>query len=200
VELDSDETRDVSSWGVAATIKDHVSDAIDRARIDPWQGDAPFIICESRSLRGALTSTAYGFAVPITSTNGQCGGFLHTDVGPTLRPGQHVLYLGDLDRGGGDIEGNAREVLEDIVGKLDWERLALTQAQADANGLEPMSRYDGRDKKYHDAIETEALGQTAIVKILRDRLEELLPEPLEVVTKREERQRRQILKLLQRAA
>ena len=41
----------------------------------------------------------------------------------------------------------------------------------------------------HEAVETEALSQRIIVEILRDRLDELLPEPLERVHERELRER-----------
>ena len=62
----------------------------------------------------------------IASTNGQVGGFLHTKVAPLLSEGDRVGYLGDLDLAGGDIEANTRRVLEELVGELDWQRLALT--------------------------------------------------------------------------
>jgi hypothetical protein len=47
------------------------------------------------------------------------------EVAPALRDGTRVLYLGDYDLAGGDIEGNTRRVLERYHA-LDWERLALT--------------------------------------------------------------------------
>jgi hypothetical protein len=46
-----------------------------------------------------------------------------------------------------------------------------------------------RDGRAHEAVETEALRQTALQ--VRQRLDELLPEPLSPVQEREERQRRQ---------
>jgi hypothetical protein len=53
------------------------------------------------------------------------------------------------------------------------------------------------DKRYtpdavHDAIETEALSQNIIVGIVRDRLDELLPEPLAVVLRRRARAARRL--------
>ena len=41
----------------------------------------------------------------------------------------------------------------------------------------------------HEAVETEALSQRIIVDILRERLEHLLPEPLESVHERAEQER-----------
>jgi len=182
----NDETRDIDDWAVYSSIKDSVIASVRYASLDPWAGLPPIIICESRSLRQALTDVAREFSVPITSSNGQCLAHLQVKVGPAMQRGQQVLYFGDLDRSGGDIENNSRTVLEEILrGPLLWERLALTQAQAAAYDLVAMSRYDERDKKYHDAIETEGLGQGVIVQILRDRLLELLPEPLAAIHKRE---------------
>jgi hypothetical protein len=58
--------------------------------------------------------------VPITSTNGQVGGFLRTEVAPMLRPYQRVLYL----------------VLQRLVaGPLHWTRLAITEDQVEQRDL-----------------------------------------------------------------
>ena len=46
----------------------------------------------------------------IAATNGQVGGFLHTDVAPVLNDSARVLYLGDFDLAGNDIEANTRRV------------------------------------------------------------------------------------------
>ena len=59
------------------------------------------------------------------------------------------------------------------------------------------------DRRYndghpHEAVETEALSQTIIVEIVRSRLEQLLPEPLNRVQVRAERQRAVIQRALQR--
>jgi hypothetical protein len=104
----------------------------------------------------------------IASTNGQCGGFLRTDVAPYLHLGDDVLYFGDLDLSGGQIEDNTRRVLEQIIsGLLNCERLALTGQQADAYNLPRITKVDQRFKNgggVHEAIETEALRLTKIVR------------------------------------
>ena len=55
----------------------------------------------------------------------------------------------------------------------------MTAEQIEIFGLTVISKYDARTKSHHDAVETEALGQTAIVDLLEMRLEDLLPEPIE---------------------
>jgi hypothetical protein len=92
----------------------------------------------------------------IASTNGRHGGFLRTDVAPCLQLGDDVLYFGDLDLSGGQIKDNTRRVLEQIIGGLlNWERLALTEQQADAYNLPRITKVDRRLKNgVHEAIET----------------------------------------------
>ena len=84
------------------------------------------------------------------------------------------------------------------MGELDWERLALTQEQVDQYNLPVIEKHDRRynDGRPHQAVETEALSQTIIVKIVRDRLEQLLPEPLATVLLLAERERVVIKKAL----
>ena len=53
------------------------------------------------------------------------------------------------------------------------------------------------ERGVHEAVETEALSQAVIVDILRTRLEELLPEPLEAVQERAEEQRARLRTFLE---
>jgi hypothetical protein len=179
-----DETRSVEDYTGSSTIKEGVLKRLEYIHLDPWNGEAPFILTESRSLAGVLRGLCQQYSVPIAPTNGQCAGFLHTKVAPKLHAGQVILYLGDFDLCGNDIENNTRSVLEREVGELEWERLALTQEQVDRYVLPRIHKTDKRFKGsrgVHEAVETEALSQGIIVNILRERLEQLLPEPLESV-------------------
>jgi hypothetical protein len=198
-----DETRSVITWRSADSIAAYVQDSVARARLDLWADDPPIIVTESRSLAGVLESLVGEYLVPIAATNGQCGGFLRTDLAPALSVGQRVLYLGDHDWQGDQIEANTQRVLErEIGGELAWERLAITSDQVDAYNLPRIRKPDKRYKphRYHDAVETEALGQGIIVGIVRARLNELLPEPLATVLEREQRQRVKVQAALARIA
>lgn len=180
-----DETRSVSRWDlVPISVTESLHDILDPEkdpRVSWWRPSTPpIIICESRSLSGVLDTLAYEFQCAIAATNGQAGGFLHTDLIPMLTENQRVLYMGDLDFVGGHIETNTRQVLETSVGRLDWDRVALTEEQATAYHLTPIRKLDERDGKYHDAIETEALGQGTIVSLLRERLVALMPEDVRI--------------------
>jgi hypothetical protein len=194
-----DETRSLEDYTGYKSVKDGILAQLEHINIDPWRGRAPMILTESRSLRGALRVIAREYRCRITSTGGQCGGFLRTDIAPALQPDDVVLYLGDYDLAGSQIEDNTRRVLEQEIGApLQWERLAITRAQIDEHRLPIITKQDHRysDGRPHEAVETEALKQTVLVDLLRGRLEELLPEPLDRVLEREARQRAQAAKVL----
>jgi hypothetical protein len=195
-----DETRRLDDFTGFKTITAGVDAFMNAIRLDPWKGNPPLILTESRSLAGVLRELLRDYAARIASTNGQVAGFLHRVVGPALEDGARVGYLGDYDLAGGDIEENTRRVLERYA-KLDWVRLALTEKQV-ANPdykLIPLTKHDERfnDGGAHQAVETEALSQRVIVQIVRDWLDALLPQPLDRMLAKEERERRRLRKLLQ---
>ena len=90
--------------------------------------------------------------------------------------------------------------LEEIVGPLDWQRLALTREQVDAYDLSTIAKTDKRFKNgagRHEAVETEALSQPLIVDIVRAWLDALLPQPLDRVLVRERRERARLRRLIE---
>ena len=212
-----DETRSVTDWRSAATVADYLAEAIERARIDCWDGHpAPLILCESRSLAGVLRALAGEYLCPIAATNGQVGGFLRTDIAPLIEvrygddapggPGlerRQVRYLGDLDRQGGQIEDNTRRVLvrelELDEDELDWERVAITPEQVAERELAPIVKTDRRYRAgtgTGEAWETEALGQGTVVALVREALDDLLPAPLDYFREREDEQREAVRRRL----
>jgi hypothetical protein len=193
-----DETRQLHDYTGFRSIKEGLLAYLEVIELDPWVGDYPLVLTESRSLAGVLKALLREYRAKVSATNGQVGGYLHTVIGPALKTQYEesdglvprVGYLGDLDKAGGDIEGNTKRVLEKIVGtELYWVRLALTQEQVNLYRLPVISKFDKRDKKFHDSVETEALSQSVIVQIVKDWLEEILPNPLKDTVEEEERQR-----------
>jgi hypothetical protein len=196
-----DETRSLEDYTGYGSIQEGVLGLLSGISLDPWNGDAPLILTESRSLAGVLRELTSDYCALIAPTDGQCGGFLRTKIAPLLSPDKRVLYLGDWDLCGNMIEANTRRVLEQIVGPLQWERLALTREQVERYTLPKIIKTDRRFKNgggVHEAVESEALSQAVLVEIVRNRLTELLPEPLETVHEREKVQRRQIERLFAR--
>jgi hypothetical protein len=199
-----DETREILDYtGSSSVAVDLLDYYLAAARIDPWDGQAPFILTESRSLAGVLRGLCRHYRCRIASTNGQVGGFLHTKVAPILAPGACVGYLGDYDLCGGMIEDNTRRVLESEVGELDWRRLALTKEQVAEYDLPIITKSDRRfinGEGDHAAVETEALSQSLIVDIVRSWLDGLLPQSLEEVHASEEGERERLRRLIEDGA
>lgn len=196
----TDETRSVTAWSTHPSVLDGVLAGLDGIALDPWDADAPVIITESRSLAGVLRATvAARYRVPITALNGQAGaGHLHNEVAPLLRVDEpDVLYLGDHNRAGGDIEANVERRLVAMLGRdVGWKRVAITAEQA--GSLPPKMAVDRRLKHQapEPSFECEALGQGEVVRLVVAALDELrelrgLP-PLGEFVKREHDERRAI--------
>jgi hypothetical protein len=194
-----DETRSLSEWEYAETVAEYVAGSVDHAR---WGDDEPpLLICESRTFGGVLARTlAAEYLCPVTATNGQVGGFLHTNVVPVLVGNEHrVVYVGDLDLAGGDIEGNTRRVLVREAGEREWMRVALTAEQVAEHALPVVAKTDRRFRpaRVHEAVEVESLGQGVVTRIIRAVLDSLLPEPLRDVQVRRREQRDRVRAILE---
>jgi len=191
-----DETRRVTTWAYASSVALYLYDRVSRARLDCWAGQpAPLLLCESRTFGGVLERTlAPEYLCPVAATNGQVGGFLHTDIAPLLEGNDRdVLYVGDLDLRGADIEANTRRVLAGAApapgGERPWMRVALTAEQVEAHKIPPVEKHDKVKRLTANAYEVEALGQGTVTAIVRAELDALLPEPLEHVQVREREER-----------
>jgi hypothetical protein len=67
-----DETRSVVAYASGASVAEHLQHALASARINPWGGPPPLIICESRTFAGVLARTlARDYLCPVAATNGQ---------------------------------------------------------------------------------------------------------------------------------
>jgi hypothetical protein len=209
----TDETRELTEWEYALSVYQYVVNQQDYARIDCWAGEPPpLIICESRATKGVLERITGHYLCPITATNGQGGGFIVTDIVPKLEGNERqVLYIGDCEVGGpaDQIEDNTRRRIEEHSGRAfapdTWSRVALTREQVNRNPRLRNLVIDKIDRRYkpprpYQAIECEAVGQVALERMLRARLDALLPEPLADVLVREEQQRTKIRRALARIA
>ena len=197
-----DELRSLDNWQFSASVYEYVIEAAERARVDLWAGyPAPLIICEAGSVHGVLRDQAAEFLVPITATKGQCKGHIVNEIAPLLRDERRsVGYIGDHElRGPADqIEAHTRRAIEEHAGRTfdaaSWQRIALTQEQVDADprlAAEVIEKKDNRynPPKVYQAVECEAIKQRVLVRLVRDWLDALLPEPIRRVRVREQRQR-----------
>jgi hypothetical protein len=102
-----DETRSLDDYTGYPSIKQGVLAKLPYIKLDPWRGRAPMILTEARSVAGVQRPTVSDYRCRIAATNGQCGGFLRTEIAPMLRPGDRVLYFGDWDLSGNQIEARS---------------------------------------------------------------------------------------------
>lgn len=188
-----DETRTLHQWSHARSVYAYINRELEGARINPWPTEPPLLLMESLSLAGVLRHDLSRYLVPLAATRGHVGGFLYTDVAPLLEGNRRpVIYLGDLDFQGGQIEENTKNVLVRAAGRpIDWTRIAITEEQVRERDLPWTWKTDDRFSggKLGKAWECEALGQGEIVKIVTQQLDSLLPEPLEDIQAREDEQR-----------
>jgi hypothetical protein len=195
-----DDTRDTSDWSGYPTVLDGVVDRIDGTRLDPWKGVPPLFLCESRQTAAVLEPVVYEHRALISGLGGHVHGHLVVDVVPRLRDNMPILWLGDRDLSGDQIQASATRILSqhNTAENVTIRRLALTQEQVDEHGLEPILKTDNRytEGGRHWAVELEALGQRNIVALVRQALEDLLPEPLADVQVREAEERAAIARRL----
>lgn len=197
-----DTERSAAVFSHAPTVAEYMLDRLDEATINPWPGPPPLILCEDRGTAEVLERVAAAYACPIAGTKGNANGFLRALAGDLLDGEDRrrdVIYLGDLDRCGEDIERNSRRVIScsGIPWMGEWRRLALTEQQVSDYGITPMERTDGRDGEVRGACELQALGQAELARLLRAELDGLLPEPLASVHEREREQRDTVRRLLE---
>src|SRR5262245_13925195 len=206
-----DESRDVRAPRYAASVYEYVLDTVPLARIDCWGGELPpLIICEARATRGVIERITDEYLCPITATGGQCAGHIVNEIVPLLAgKNRKALYIGDREeRGPGDqIETNTRRYIEEHAGRTftsdTWIKVALTPEQVARSPRLRRLAIDKVDRRYkpprpYRAIECEAVGQAVLERMLRKVLDDLLPEPLERVQVREERQRKRLAALLRK--
>jgi hypothetical protein len=88
-----DETRTLIVYQYADTVADFLLEDVDSARIDLWDGlMPPLLLCESRTFAGVLARTiAPTYLCPAAATNGQAGGFLHTNIAPILEDNERPI-------------------------------------------------------------------------------------------------------------
>ena len=162
------------------------------------------MLVESRSLGGVLRAMTSEYLCSIAATNGQVGGFLHTEVAPILQRNDPVaLYLGDFDLQGHQDRGEHASCSGTQGASADRLEPDCDHQRVDCpRGLTPILKKDHRfttepgGAREFEAWECEALGQGTIQRLVRDVLDGLLPEPLSDVLEREAEQRVRIAELL----
>jgi hypothetical protein len=116
-----------TAWGGRASWRPHAPWPR-RRTWTPGAGARRSSSSSQESLAGLLEPLAAQYRIVLVPVRGQAGGaYLVNDVRPYVERGHtEVLYVGDFDKAGADIETSARERLETHSGRtLTWTRLAL---------------------------------------------------------------------------
>jgi hypothetical protein len=193
----ADRTRRATDRRGYPSIAEGIDALLDHVPLDPWDGEPPLVVVESESLAGLYESLVDDYRAVLVPVRGQAStGLLFNDVAPFVEAGSvNVLYVGDHDKSGYDIEASARDRLEHFSGQaLDWRRVALTAAQVEEYGLPLVERVDRRERdgRAYLVCETEAMPQAELTRLVTDGLEALLPQPLAGVREREQVERAEL--------
>jgi hypothetical protein len=181
------------------TLTEGAQAAVHAIHLDPWGRRTPLVIVESESLAGLYEPLVQRYRAVLIAVRGQAsGGLLFNDVAPYVHEGsEDVLYVGDHDKSGYDIEASAAARLADFAQRgLHWQRVALTVQQVSDYGLPTLPRTDGRSGKTYLVCETEAMRQADLTALVLDALDALLPESLDDVHEREQVERAEVLRRL----
>jgi len=186
-----DRKRRVLDFTGYVDLREGATKVIRTLRLDPWGGKAPLLIVESESLAGLLEDLAYEFRIPLVAASGQSSDSLVWEIAGWVERG-HVdaPYVGDHDFSGPHIENAIRDRVTALTGvDFAMPRVALTEEQVDEHGLPTIMKLDGRTKRRHPAVETEALDQRILLPIIREQIEGRLAVDLDEVERDEQKQR-----------
>ena len=203
---------DLSRRGYFVDTFDDASDFINRVkglyRADLWR-DADVrceVWAESRSIASVLLDDCNELAVSLFP----CGGFSslsfihsaaeHHNASDDGRPLQ-ILYIGDYDAAGVLIDVSLqREMREHLRSDIElrFDRIGINADQIDEYDLPTKPRKESEKRSLHIdcAVEAESLPAKILRKILRDKVEALLPPDALAVAKVAEDCERHSLKLM----
>lgn len=165
-----DSTRWVRRPGTWDSIDAFLTDVTAQYRRDLWSRNPNNIEvwCESESIAGTVADTTYRWGIPLFVCRGQSSETFTWNAAQAWRdrPGDNiVMYIGDHDPAGLEIEINLRTKLESFSGgQALWTRLGVTWEQAEAldlPGTQPKKPYG-----YPLAVEAEALPPRMLVDLL----------------------------------
>jgi hypothetical protein len=194
------------TYGNAADFLDRVSGLY---RADLWGHPEVPIYCEvwveSRSLAGSLVGLCRELAVNLYPAGGFTSASFAYAAAETLnkRGATTVFYAGDYDPAGVlidvSIERELRRHLKPGV-DLKFERIAITPEQIAEYDLPTKPRKAGERRARHieHTVEAEAMPAGIMRRILREKIEELLPAGVLSTVRAAEQSERAVLRRLAR--
>jgi len=173
-----DPSRSIRYPHVFGSARGFVEDLDEEYRRDPWQRYERRleIWCESESIAGAISETVTEAALRLCPLKGYGSlSFIHDIARDAAADGRPltVLYLGDHDPSGLDLQRDALARFTDLAPQIDVEavKLAVTPAQIRALDLPERPPKDGdtRTRGFNGGcVETEAIPPVELRRILRE--------------------------------
>lgn len=159
-------------------------------RVEVW--------AESDSIASTIFPITAKWDVPLMVTRGQSSETFAYNAADSWRQGDSfpvVLYVGDHDPAGLDIEESLRSKLTAFYGaEVEWERIGVTWDQVetlDLPGTQPKLKGRRRPYPYPLAVEAEALPPRMLIDLLDDAIEDYVDQnDLRVLRVAEEDERR----------
>lgn len=171
--------------------------------------DSPFRVevwAESDSIASTIYPVTEEWDVPLMVTRGQSSetfAYSAADAWQATTQAPVVLYIGDHDPAGLDIEEALRGKLEGFHGgPVDWERIGVTWDQAielDLPGTAPKLKGRKRPYPFDRAVEAEALPPRTLTTLLDQAIETYVDQyEIDVLRTVEAEERRGLLALSRR--
>jgi hypothetical protein len=187
------------------SVKDGLLAYVGIIELDPWEGDPPVLVVESRSLQSFFGPLAAEYRHNIITLGGQSsrGYYLANDAARHLKKNTTALVVTDYDKPGGDIDRSAENRLRVLVPDWqgEWRRVAVTDAQFQEFGIrqglaitKPDHRF--RPPKDFQTLEAEGVEQSVLEASVRDVLDRTLPVSLADLRAEEVRQQEQAIRRL----
>jgi hypothetical protein len=162
--------------------KEILESYIDDLGTDPWnkQGKHPVIWIEKDALAELVSDVARGFYVPVCVGRGYSSWtFVHDNLDALdSNPQALVLYLGDHDPSGMDIERSLQEAIEYFGVDFEMKRIALTHGLVQEYQLlpNPTKQADSRSATYiqqygDQCWELDALDPTVLKALVTQAIE-----------------------------
>jgi hypothetical protein len=176
-----DLTRSITEYASWSSVADYLSDAPRRFRCDRTEGQetVPVVIAEKATLLSQLDEWfATPFGIPVIALRGYSSESLDREISDRFADGTDyaVVYVGDFDPSGLDIERNVRQYVDDLF--IDWTRVAVTPEIIDTYHLpeNPGKATDTRARSF--AAEHGRLVQVEVEAIDPNDLRSLLQEAI----------------------
>lgn len=170
-----------------------------------WTPELPCVEvwCESRSIAGVLREQCRDLAVSLYPTGGFSSATLCYEAAQEIdlrgHPSAVVIYIGDYDPAGVLIDRHIEtELRTHLQTPLDFQRIAITEAQIEYLDLPTKPRKDGERRRLDikATVEAEAMPAAILRALVRSAVEGYLPTDALEIAKVAEESEREGLRLL----